>query len=162
VSGQDLVPVLEHDGLVMADSPAILRYLEELRPEPPLWPADPARRAELDVFVDWFNRVWKRPPNDLEAELRRAYPDRKRADALAASFADTSLFEALLQDRDFLFGNELSAADVTAFPFLKYALLWHEGDEELFHRILRDHLQAGDDRPQLTAWIRRVDALPRA
>ena len=33
----------------------------------------------------------------------------------------------LLAGRDFLFG-ELSLADVTAFPFLKYALVWDEGD----------------------------------
>ncbi len=31
LSGQELVPVLEHDGRVIADSPVILRYLEELR-----------------------------------------------------------------------------------------------------------------------------------
>ena len=41
LSGQDLVPVIEHDGRVIADSTAILEYLEELQPEPPLYPRDP-------------------------------------------------------------------------------------------------------------------------
>jgi glutathione S-transferase len=69
VSGQRLVPVIEDDGRVVFDSTAILRYLEQHYPDPPLYPRDEARRAEMDVYIDWFNRVCKRPPNDLEAEL---------------------------------------------------------------------------------------------
>src|SRR5262245_22029109 len=65
VSGQPLVPVLVDGPLVVHDSPAILRLLEERFPEPPLWPADPHARAEADVFVEWFNHVWKGPPNRI-------------------------------------------------------------------------------------------------
>ena len=72
ISGQPLVPVLVEDGRVLADSTAIIRRLEELQPEPALFPRDEARRAELEVFLDWFNRVWKRPPNEIEAERRQA------------------------------------------------------------------------------------------
>ena len=67
VSGQELVPVLDDDGLILTDSEAILRYLEEHHPEPQLWPSDVARRAEADIFVDWFNRLWKRAPNLIAA-----------------------------------------------------------------------------------------------
>ena len=42
LSGQGLVPVLEAGDEVMTDSTAILRWLDALYPEPPLWPADPA------------------------------------------------------------------------------------------------------------------------
>jgi len=75
LSGQPLVPVLVHDGRVIVDSTVILRYLEELQPEPPLFPRDEARAAELEVFLDWFNRIWKRPPNEIEAERGQAQPD---------------------------------------------------------------------------------------
>src|SRR5688500_10483421 len=68
VSGQELVPVLEHDGIVLADSPVILRYLERRFPEPPLLPRVAAWRAEVLIFVDWFNRVWKLAPNLLQEE----------------------------------------------------------------------------------------------
>ncbi len=57
VSGQGLVPVIDDGGTVVADSMQIVRYLEERRAEPPLYPADEARRAEMDVFIDWFNEV---------------------------------------------------------------------------------------------------------
>jgi glutathione S-transferase len=163
VSGQELVPVLVDGDRILFDSPVILEYLEELFPEPPLYPADPARRAELRTFVDWFNRVWKRPPNLIVAEELKAEPDSNRIAELEQRIAGAlPLFEDLLTGRDYFFGDELSAADVVAFPFLKYAVLWEEGDEERFHAVLRDAQPLGDRYPLLEAWIHRVDALPRA
>jgi glutathione S-transferase len=163
VSGQELVPVLVDGDLVLFDSPVILDYLEERFPERPLYPADPARRAELRMFVDWFNRVWKRPPNLLVAEELKAEPDLNRIAALEQRIADAlPLFENLLAGRDYLFGDELSAADVVAFPFLKYAVLWEEGDEERFHEVLRDAQRLDGRYPRLDAWVHRIDALPRA
>jgi glutathione S-transferase len=154
VSGQELVPVLQHDGRVIVDSPVILRYLEELQPEPPLWPREPSRRAEADVFVDWFNRLWKRPPN-LIAD------DKVDQDTYGPRITDSlDLFEALLDRRDYLLGGELGIADVIAYPFLKYAVIWEDGDEHVFHRILRRWLRT-EDHPRVEAWIRRMHALPR-
>jgi len=162
VSGQPLVPVLVEDGRVVIDSTEILRYLEQRTPEPPLFPSDPARRAELDVFLDWFNRVWKRPPNEIEAERGREPPDRDRIDDLGRELTESlDLFEALLDGREYLFG-EFSAADCAAFPFLKYALLYDEHDTETFHLILREFQPLGDGHTNLAAWIRRVDERPRA
>lgn len=163
VSGQPLVPVLVDGDTVLSDSPRILEHLERRFPEPPLFPADPARRAELEAFLDWFNQVWKRPPNLIAAEEQRPEPDAERIAELAARI-DAALprFEALLAGRDFLFGNALTAADVTAFPFLKYALLWEDGDPDRFHEILRETMPLAGRFPRLEAWIRRIDALPRA
>lgn len=47
---QALVPTLEADGLVLTQSPAILEWLEETRPEPALLPADAATRAAVRAF----------------------------------------------------------------------------------------------------------------
>jgi maleylacetoacetate isomerase len=163
VSGQPLVPVLVDGSEVVADSPAILRHLERRFPEPPLYPAGEARRAEVETFLDWFNLLWKRPPNLIAAELERPAPDTRRIAELGARMAAAlGRFEALLAGRDFLFGD-FGAADCTAFPFLKYAVLGlPPGDEELFHRILVEHQPLGDTHPRLEAWVRRVDAQPRA
>jgi glutathione S-transferase len=162
VSGQELVPVLEHEGRVLSDSPVILEFLEERYPDPPLLPADRARRAEVRVFCDWFNRVWKRPPNEIFAEEQQPEPDTARIERLGAALTGSlALFDDLLAGRDYLF-VELTLADVTAFPFLKYAVLWEEGDEERFHEILRERLALDGRHERLEAWIRRMDALPRA
>jgi glutathione S-transferase len=71
------------------------------------------------------------------------------------------LFEALLDGRDYLYGD-FGLADITAFPFLKYAVFGlAPGDDELFHRILVEHMPLADDSP-LRAWARRVDSRPRS
>jgi glutathione S-transferase len=150
LSGQDFVPVAELDGQVITDSPVILRELERRVPDPPLWPAEPARRAEADVFVDWFNRVWKVAPNRMQegdAEELRGSLDR---------------FEALLDGRDFLLGAGFGIADVIAFPFLKYAASIAPDDPDPFHHVLAEHLALGDAHERLRGWIGRCDALPRA
>ena len=44
---QGLVPALEHQGAVLIQSPAIIEWLEERHPQPPLLPADPHDRARV-------------------------------------------------------------------------------------------------------------------
>ena len=162
VSGQGLVPVIETDGEVVHDSMAILRWLEDRYREPRLFPTDPARRAEIDVFIDWFNEVWKGTANALEEEMERAEPDPGTVSALAATLdARLDRFEQLLAERDHLMGPDVTSADFIAFPFLKYARRRDPADDELFHRLLDEH-QDVRGRPRLAAWIQRVDALPRA
>ncbi|QBQ49478.1 maleylacetoacetate isomerase [Brevundimonas naejangsanensis] len=49
---QGLVPALEtDDGLVLTQSPAILEWLEETHPEPPLLPSDAAGRAQVRAMA---------------------------------------------------------------------------------------------------------------
>jgi maleylpyruvate isomerase len=155
-SGQELVPVLDHDGRIVFDSTAILHYLDELEPARGLF-----RTPEIELFVDWFNRVWKVPPNAIEAERQAPAPHETRIAELGAELtASLDLFEWLLDGRDYLFGG-FSAADCAAFPFLKYALDRNEADDEAFHEILREYLIL-DGHARVEGWISRVDALPRA
>jgi glutathione S-transferase len=155
LSGQPLVPVLTADDKVVSDSARILDWLEERFPEPSLLPSDAAQRAEVRIFADWFNRVWKTFPNGINdgvgdaavhaSEMRRA----------------VELFESLLEGRDFLFGS-FGLADVAAFPFLKYASLGlSPRDDDPFHAVLAEHMPVEGDSP-LHAWVARVDALPRS
>ncbi len=77
VSGQDLVPVLADGETIMTDSMQIVRFLEERFPDrPALFPDAPARRAECDLFIDWFDRAWKRPPGLIHQELRKPEGER--------------------------------------------------------------------------------------
>lgn len=161
VSGQPLVPVLVDDGRVASDSTAILEYLEERYTEPPLYPREPARAAETRIFVDWFNRVWKGPPNEIEAELGKPRPDEERIARLGEQLRGwLGWFERLLDGRDYMLGA-FSAADCAAYPFLKYARGRPPEDDELFHRILEEY-QPLDAHPRLEAWIGRVGARPGA
>ena len=163
VSGQGLVPVLVDGSEVIPDSVRILRHLEQSRPDPPLFPRDPARRAELDVFLEWFNEVWKVAPNAIEDEREGDAPDDRRIQGLARRMRNSlDLFEGLLDGRDHLLGDEFSAADCAAFPFLKYGVMREPADDELFHLILEEHLALDDEHPGLRDWILRVNERPRA
>src|SRR5262249_14756743 len=149
VSGQPLVPVLVDGDHVVVDSMKIIRYLDERHPERPLFPSDPARLEEMLVFIDWFNEVWKVWPNAIEG-------GQNIEESAAAMTQSLDRFETLLDGRDYLMGDEFSAADCAAFPFLKYGAGRDPDDEELFHHILEQHLQF-DGHTRVAAWVRRVD-----
>jgi len=51
------VPVLEHNGFVLYETQAILRYLDRALPNPALTPADPKAAARMDQVMnicDWY------------------------------------------------------------------------------------------------------------
>lgn len=164
VSGQGLVPVIDHDGEVVADSTRIIRWLEERHPEPALFPADPAAKREVDEFIVWFNAEWKAISGRLEYELERPDPDADAVERLAAiQQAHLGRFEELLGGgREFLFTDGPGAADFIAYPFLKYAAHRDPADTEPYHVLLNDHQVLGDEHSSLRAWIDRVGALPCA
>jgi maleylpyruvate isomerase len=52
INPQGLVPTLEDDtGVVLTQSLAIIEWLDETHPEPPLLPKDPLRRAKVRAFA---------------------------------------------------------------------------------------------------------------
>jgi len=165
ISGQDLVPVLVDGDRVLHESMDIVRYLDERYPERPrLYPTDPARKAEVLIFIDWFNRVWKRPPNEITDELEKpaGEVDQARVDRLGKAMQGClDLFEPMLTGKEYLMG-EYGAADMAAFPFIAYAVIHPQHDPYLFHKVLMDNMKPGGNHPNLVAWIARVDQRPRA
>ena len=165
VSGQDLVPVLIADhGEVVTDSMRIVDWIEKRRPDPPLWPAHRAAHAEVDVFIEWFNRVWKVAPNAIAAELAATEPDQRAIDAHAEDLRHwLAWFEDLLDGREHLLGERFGAADICAFPFLMYGVFAPADDDvDAFHQVLHEHLPIAGSFPHLEAWIDRVQRRPRA
>jgi glutathione S-transferase len=154
LSGQELVPVAEIDGEIVVDSTRIIERLEELVPEPRLYPVHPCQNAGARVFVEWFNEVWKGPPNALV--------ERDDPELVARLKGWLDVFEDFLAEPDYLLGPEFTVADVMAFPFLKYARGRDPDDHDPFHAVLTEHLALGDGFPKLRAWIERCDRHPRA
>ena len=52
INPQGLVPALETDGQTLIQSMAIIEYLDETHPEPPLLPRDPAGRARVRALAE--------------------------------------------------------------------------------------------------------------
>ena len=131
LSGQELVPVAELDGEVIVDSMRIVERLEELRPEPPLYPATPAAGPARSSSSSGSTRSGR--------GRRTRSPPATTIPALRERLAGwQQLFEDLLDGPDYLLG-EFGAADVCAFPFLKYAVAEPDpADTDPFHAVLRE------------------------
>ncbi|HTZ78992.1 MAG TPA: glutathione S-transferase family protein [Stellaceae bacterium] len=150
------VPVLVDDGFVLWESAAILDYLEDKQPQPPLFSADIRRRAverrmvrEADEYVatameELADAVMFTPPE-------RRVPERI-ASAVAALRQELALWERAIEG-DYLAGA-LSAADLALFPQL--ALVRRLGGRN--PGLLPPDLLG----PRLAAWLGRMEALPIA
>jgi len=120
---QGLVPVLEVDGLVLTQSPAILEWLDETHPEPRLLPGDAATRAAVRAFCaviacEIHPLQNLRVLQYLEANYQQGAPGKEAwcqrwiGDGLAAC-------EALLAGRPatrFAFGDQPGMAEVYLMP----------------------------------------------
>jgi glutathione S-transferase len=121
------VPALEDDGVSLYESSAIVEYLEERYPAPPVMPADVAARAvvrieELECLL-YLAEAFR-------AVARQAFftpPAQRDAATLEAARADvrTQLerFEARAAGRRgrFVVGDAPSRADFTWLPFVEIA-----------------------------------------
>lgn len=119
---QALVPTLEHDGKVITQSLAIIEYLDEIFPEPPLLPGDAGERAKIRAFalaiacdIHPINNL--RVLNYLKGPLRQG---QAAVDAWYRHWVETGLAacEALLPavERRFCFGDQPTLADVCLVP----------------------------------------------
>ncbi|MDO5621745.1 MAG: glutathione S-transferase family protein [Paracoccus sp. (in: a-proteobacteria)] len=116
------LPVLRHDGRLMAESQAICEYLDETVPTPPLIPDNPADRYEMRRLCAWFDdkfntevtvpvlteRVWKKI-------RKQGYPDSRAVkDGLRAIKDHIDYLTHLLEHRRWLAGPVMTLADFTA------------------------------------------------
>ena len=148
------VPVLEHNGYMLYETQAILRYLDRILPQPALTPADPRAAGRMDQAMnvcDWylfqgvnnvigFQRLVKPrlmgEPAD-EAAIAQAMPQARIV------FGELA---RLVGDRPYFASNDLSLADLMLAPQLDFL----EQTPEWTSLAL----------PNLTAWLDRMTARP--
>lgn len=126
---QGLVPALEIDGLVLTQSLAILDYLEETRPAPPLLPADSAGRARVRAISQAIAceihpvsnlRVLKRVEALAGPEARIAW----NRDNIATGLEAVEALLACGPAGAFCHGDTPGMADCTLIPQLYNADRW--------------------------------------
>lgn len=121
---QGLVPALEDEGRVLGQSIAIIEYLEEKFPSPPLLPAAPAERAQvramaLGIACDMHPLNNLRVLNYLRDELEQSEEGVNRwyAHWIAAGFRGLEeLARRSTADGKFCFGGSVTLADVCLVP----------------------------------------------
>ncbi len=74
------VPALELDGRKLQGSRRIARFLDEVQPEPPLFPADPEQRARVEQAERWGEQVFQPVPRRLFRHLLLTSERRPRMD----------------------------------------------------------------------------------
>jgi glutathione S-transferase len=113
------VPVLVHSGpwgdLEIFDSTQIFEYLEDLAPQPPLWPATPAERARARLLELKSDEVYF--PHIIRLMGLQQTPQEPAAIAAragAAAFYDE--LDVMLGDgRDWLAGSAVTYADIAFY-----------------------------------------------
>ncbi|MGZ9098487.1 MAG: maleylacetoacetate isomerase [Brevundimonas sp.] len=119
---QGMVPALEVNGVVLTQSPAILEWLEETHPRPPLLPAEPAARARVRAMAALIG-CDIHPLNNLRVgkALRETFgADQAAVDAWAARWIvpGFTALEALVTHHGagWCFGDAPTLADCYLIP----------------------------------------------
>lgn len=129
INPQQFVPVLDADERLMIQSPAIIEWLEERYPSPPLLPGDAGDRAQVRALAAIVG-CDIHPVNNrriLEALRHRFGADEAAVNDwcgtwIAAGFdAIESLLARDPQRGDFCFGNQPTLADVYLVPQVESA-----------------------------------------
>jgi len=121
---QGLVPALEHEGRVIGQSLAIIEYLEEIHPEPPLLPRDAGERAvvrsmAMAIACDIHPLNNLRVMNYLKGALGQdeAVVGRWYAHWVAEGFRGLEeMAKRSSADGRHLYGNSVTMADVLLVP----------------------------------------------
>lgn len=144
------VPVLRHGDGVLYESAVINEYLEEVLPDPPLLPRDPARRALARIWIAFAND--RMVPHVYKMMLRQdAAGQQSHAERLTEAVLQME-FEGLrkLSSGPFWFGDKPNLVDFTFFPHVqRFIVLKHYRGFTL-----------PDDCERLRSWIDAMNALP--
>ena len=149
------IPAFEHDGWMLYETQAIMRYVDAVAPGPRLQPEEPraaARMNQLMGITDWYvmrqvsmpitrNRVvaprFNRPVD--EDVVAKAIPDARNCVAEIGR---------LLDGHTWMAGAALSLADLLLAPHLSMFAEAPEGAQ-----ILQEH-------ENLRGWLARIEARP--
>ncbi|MGH6934414.1 MAG: glutathione S-transferase family protein [Dongiaceae bacterium] len=138
------VPVLIHGDLEIFDSTQIFEYIEDLRPDPALWPAGAADRARARLLEHKSDEVYF--PHVVRLMGLQATPDDPAAVAArGAAWRYHEEMEALLADREYLAGP-YSFADIAFYM------------AQLFG--VRMGASMSEATPRLRRWRDRMTARP--
>lgn len=151
----DVPALVLDDGLVLTESLAICRYLEELHPAPALFGTSTVERARVNECVDHLmfrlyvpaTQAFKHTHAYWATRLTQVLPygDVARA-SLREEFA--RLEEQLADGREFLVNGRFSMADIVACTSVEFAKV--------------GGVRVAADQPHLQAYMARLAARPSA
>lgn len=153
------VPLFEHGDFSLYETQAILRYLDDVFPEPPFEPADARAAARMNQIIginDWyfFQKVAAVVVGQRivgPALLGRKTDEAVIAAALPMGQICIAEFERLIGFEPFLAGSSLSIADLVLAPPLDFLMATPEGRALIEGTRLEDWLKRMNTRPSMLA-----------
>lgn len=147
------IPVLDHNGFVLYETQAILRYLDRVLPEPSLTPSDPKAAARMDQVMnvnDWylfqgvanviaFQRIVGPKLMGLQAD------EGAIAAAMPKGHVVIDELSRILGGQRHFAGNELSLADLLVAPQLDFLAMTPEWSS------------LSEKAPNLVDWLARMN-----
>ena len=153
------IPAVEHDGFKLYETQAILRYLDEIFPSPPLTPGNPAQRARMNQvigIIEWYFFPKAAAPiafNRIIGPKLLGVPGDEAAIADAMPMAKTCFaeLERLLGDKPYLTGDAPTLADFMLASQLDLLSETPEGKQLLAGTKLEEWLWRMLARPSMQA-----------
>ncbi|MDJ0717645.1 MAG: glutathione S-transferase [Prochloraceae cyanobacterium] len=155
------VPLLRHGELLVRESVAILVYLDSLYPEWQLFGNTSQDKAviwqqvcEVENLIVPYLRQFVIPIffgslEDKKDEVIEAY------EKLSYEF---SILNDVLENKDLLAGDRLSAADIVTYPVLK--LVERAATREAAKKLNLDLLSFEKKHPYLGEWLQKIENIP--
>ena len=153
------VPTFEHDGFRIYETQAIIRYLDEVFPNPSLTPGNPRQRARMNQaigIIEWYLFPKAAAPiafNRIIGPKLLGLPTDEKAIAEAMPMARICFAELdrLLDDQAYLAGSRVSLADIMLAAQLDLLCETPEGKELISGRRLKPWLERMVARPSFAA-----------
>jgi glutathione S-transferase len=151
------VPVLEAGNVAIRESSVICEYLEEVYPDPPLWPADPAQRGwargwaryvddglGVNYFLGMRKLAFGKAPEDPDDIVEQLH---------ARVGRQWSRLETALDEHEgpWLCGEQFTYADITGMAVAVRLPEWTP-------QLVPD----ADELPHVTAWLAALRERPSA
>jgi glutathione S-transferase len=105
--------------LVLYESVAIIRFLDDMYPDPPLMPptSEPHRRAEALVRLEEFQQKLD-PKNIFGSVVVRRMGREELGPRIDALTAELARWDKYVEGRNYLAGDQFTLADIAVFPLL--------------------------------------------
>jgi len=147
------VPVLElDDGLCLAETPAICRYLDEVSPGESLYGTTPKERAVIDMWDHRMETALLYPAMFGFQHISGFFKDRMTPvedwgkESVKNFMKGLPLLETQLSNNDWVAGSRFSIADITALCAIDFV------------RIVK--VRVGDEYPNIQRWYAAMKARP--
>ena len=111
------VPFIELNGRFLAESQAIVEYVEETHPNPPLYPRDPWARAVCREVIDIIEFYMSTPAGRVlgAAFFGGTASDETKSDVMAGWERTIGALKRVVKFDPYIAGEELTIADCAAF-----------------------------------------------